>query len=70
MAEMGMQMPGRRRARVASPNVYTGLLMAAVASLAVAVVFVAMAGMRIGPGEGPMAALKVHKDSTSIKLGK
>ncbi len=70
MADMGMQMPGRRRAKAASPNVYTGLLLGAVASLAVAVVFVAMAGMKIGPGGGPMGALKVHKDSSSIQLGK
>jgi hypothetical protein len=65
-----MQMPGRNRLRAASPNVYTGLLLGAVASLATAVVFVALAGMKIGPGEGPMAALKVHKDSTSITLGR
>jgi hypothetical protein len=70
MADMGMQMPGRNRLRAASPNVYTGLLLGAVASLATAVVFVALAGMKIGPGEGPMAALKVHKDSTSITLGR
>lgn len=70
MADMGMQMPGRRRQKAASPNVYTGLLLGAVASLATAVVFVTLAGMKIGPGEGPMSALKVHKDSQSITLGK
>jgi len=70
MADMGMQMPGRRRAKAAGPNVYTGLLLGAVASLAVAVVFVMLAGMKIGPGSGPMAAFKVHKDSSSVLSGK
>ncbi len=70
MADMGMQMPGRRRLKAAMPNVYTGLLLGAVASLATAVVFVALAGMKVGPGEGPMAALKVHKDGAPITLHK
>jgi hypothetical protein len=36
MSQFGMQMPGGRGRRAASMNIYTGLLLAAVLSLAVA----------------------------------
>ena len=60
MSQLGMQMPGAQRTRTASMNVYTGLMLAAVVSLLAAVGLVFYAGMQVGPGEGPMAALKLH----------
>lgn len=62
MSQMGMQMPGRQRRRKSMPGVYAGMMLAAVASLTMAIVFVALAGMRIGPGEGVMAAINVHPE--------
>lgn len=62
MSQFAMQMPGAQRARSAPLNVYTGLLLAAVMSLAAAVGFVVYAGMQVGPGEGPMAAVKLHPE--------
>lgn len=69
MSQFGMQMPGAQRARGASMNIYTGLMLAAVVSLLAAVGFVVYAGMQIGPGEGPMAALKLHPEGR-VQLGK
>ena len=68
MSEMGMQMPGRRRPRASSPNVYTGLMLGAVACLVLAVVFVVMAGMKIGPADkGAMAPFSIHEEG-KVKL--
>lgn len=69
MSQLGMQMPGRRRTRPAAPNVYTGLLLAACAALFGAILLVALAGMNIGPGSGPMAAISLHDtDANSITI--
>ncbi|MEO1129089.1 MAG: hypothetical protein AAFX05_05190 [Planctomycetota bacterium] len=68
MSQMGMQMPGRRRQTTATPNVYTGLLLASVAALATAVVFVALAGMKIGPGGDVMGAFKIHPPDARLEL--
>jgi hypothetical protein len=69
VSQFGMQMPGAQRARGASMNIYTGLMLAAVACLLTAVGFVFYAGMQVGPGGGPMAALKVHQQGR-IDLGR
>lgn len=69
MSQLGMQMPGTYRARGASMNIYTGLMLAAVLSLVAAVGFVFYAGMQVGPGEGPMAAIKLHEPG-KVTLGK
>jgi len=69
MSQMGMQMPGRRRQAAAGPNVYTGLLLASVAALATAIVFVTLAGMKIGPGGDIMGALKIHPPDQRLDLG-
>lgn len=60
MSQFGMQMPGAQRKRNASPNVYAGLMLAAVVALGGAIGYAMLAGMKVGPGSGPMAALKLH----------
>lgn len=62
MSQLGMQMPGASRARSASMNIYTALALVMVAALSAAVGFVFYAGTLVGPGEGPMAALKLHPE--------
>lgn len=66
MSQMGMQMPGRRRPKATSPNVYTGLMLGAVACLTLAIVMVVMAGLKVGPAEGGkagvMTPLSIHED--------
>lgn len=62
MSQLGMQMPGRRRTRPATPNVYTGMLAAAAAALIGAIVLVGMAGMKVGPGTGVMSAVQIHPE--------
>ncbi|MDX2116118.1 MAG: hypothetical protein SFZ24_10950 [Planctomycetota bacterium] len=62
MSQFAMQMPGSQRRRSSTMNIYTGLLLGAVFCLAAAVGFVAYAGMQVGPGEGPLAALKFHPE--------
>jgi hypothetical protein len=52
MSQFGMQMPGGRARRAASMNIYTGLLFAAVVSLAVACGFMWMAASKVGPKKG------------------
>jgi hypothetical protein len=61
MSQMGMQMPGRARAARPKLNVYTGLMLCAVAALAFATVFAYMASSTLGPGGGFMGAFKVHE---------
>jgi len=53
MSQLGMQMPGARAQRAASPNVYTGLLFVAVVSLLAACAFVFLNGKKIAPGGQP-----------------
>lgn len=48
MSQFGMQMPGGRAQRAASPDVYTGLLFLAVAALATACVVVYMQAAKVG----------------------
>ena len=73
MSQMGMQMPGRRRPRATSPNVYTGLMLGSVACLILAVVFVFAAGRKIGPADQSgkaslMTPLQIHPDGKPVKL--
>lgn len=73
MTQMGMQMPGRRRPKATTPNVYTGLLLGAVVCLILAVVFVFSAGRKIGPADasgkaGLMTPLKIHEAGKPVKL--
>lgn len=68
MSQFAMQMPGAQRARSAPLNIYTGLILVSVVCLLAAVGFVFYAGMQVGPGGGPMAALKLHEKG-NIRLG-
>lgn len=49
MAEFGMQMPGGRKSRSATPNVYTVLLFVGTVLLAIAAGLVYRAGSIVGP---------------------
>ncbi len=49
MSQMGMQMPGGQQARRVQPDIYTGLMLFSFLALAVATVFVVLAGERVGP---------------------
>jgi len=53
MGELGMQMPAGRSRRAASMNIYTGLLFAAVAALAVACGIVWRAASMVGASGSP-----------------
>ncbi len=61
MSQLGMQMPGAQRSRRATPNVYTGLLLAAVTALAVATVIVFLQAQKVAPGEGMLDVLKLQE---------
>jgi hypothetical protein len=62
-----MQMPGAKRARRATPNVYTGLLLAAVAIMAGALVVVFLQASKVAPGSGLLDVLKLQ-DSDRVVL--
>lgn len=62
MSQMGMQMPGRARAARPKLNVYTGLMLCAVAALGFATAFAFIAGSTLGPGGGFMGAFQVHEE--------
>lgn len=49
MSQFGMQMPGGRSRRGASPDVYTGLLVVAAVCLLAACVFMFVAAGKVGP---------------------
>lgn len=49
MSQFGMQMPGGRLRRGASPDVYTALMALACAALLAACVFVFLQGAKVGP---------------------
>lgn len=68
MSQMGMQMPGRKRPKATSPNVYTGIMLGAVACLLFAVVLVFIEGQKVAdPDKGAMAPLSIQK-AGSVKL--
>lgn len=54
MSQFGMQMPGGRAAKGASPDVYTGLMFVAVVALGVAVALLWRAGTLVGPDGSPI----------------
>jgi len=49
MSQFGMQMPGGRLRRGASPDIYTGLMGLAVMALIAACVMVYIQGSKVGP---------------------
>ncbi|MAY75552.1 MAG: hypothetical protein CMJ31_12730 [Phycisphaerae bacterium] len=53
MSDFGMQMPGGRASRAASPNVYTVLMFAAIVGLGVAVGLMYRAATIVGPEGNP-----------------
>lgn len=69
MSQFGMQMPGAKRPRTSSMNIYTGLMLVAVVCLLGAVIASFRAGQMVGPGGDFMAALKIHPQG-QIQLGK
>lgn len=58
---LGMDLPGARR-RQAKPhlNEYTVLALAACVMLGAAIGIVAVSAMKVGPGDGVMAPIKLH----------
>ncbi len=72
MSQFGMQMPGGRGARVASPNAYTAILFFAVVALAVATALMWQAGTKVATPGGAMSPLMGIQDpptrSTPIRL--
>ncbi len=74
MSQFGMQMPGGRAGRAASPNAYTAILAFAVISLAVATAVMWQAGTQVATPGGAMAPLMGIQDvptrSTPIRLPK
>jgi hypothetical protein len=72
MSQFGMQMPGGRGARTASPNAYTAILFFAVVSLALATAMMWQAGTKVAKPGGAMAPLMGIQDpptrSTPIQL--
>jgi len=54
MSQFGMQMPGGRGARGATPDVYTALMFVSVVALGVAVGLVWVAGSSVGPDGSPL----------------
>ena len=68
MSQLGMQMPGRKRTRPATVNVYTGMLLAASGALIAAIVLVGTAAMKVGPGDGIMSAIEMHPESGRVRL--
>jgi hypothetical protein len=70
MSQFGMQMPGGRARRMASMDVYTGLLFCAVLALGVACGFVYKAAVRAAPGGGsPFQLHDKPRPDQSLKLG-
>lgn len=61
MADYGMQLPGGRARRGASPDVYTGLAFAAVVFLIAACVMMWRAGTTVGVGGSPFQLQEVGK---------
>ena len=67
MSQFGMQMPGGRGARGASPDVYTALMFVAVVALGVAVGVVWFAGGKVGP-DG--SAIELHENGIQLSDGR
>lgn len=65
MSQFGMQMPGGRRRGGSTPDVYTGLLFLAVASLAAACLVLYFSGKAVAPEGNP---LSMHEPGGTINL--
>jgi len=70
MSQLGMTMPGAQRVQRPRPNVYTGLLLAAVIALAAACAIVYLQGAKIAPQDDPLGPLKTHPEGQRIDLGR
>lgn len=66
MSQFGMQMPGGRMRRGATPDIYTGLMALAVVALIVACAMVYMQGAKVG-ADGSAIGLQ---DPARISLSK
>lgn len=65
MSQFGMQMPGGRQQRGATPDVYTALMFLGVVSMGVAVAMLWMAGTKVAPdGKMPFEI----QDPNNIRL--
>jgi len=69
MSQLGMQMPGAKRSRRATPNVYTGLLLGAVAIMAGALVVVFIQAQKVAPGEGLLDVFKLQDPERVVLPG-
>jgi hypothetical protein len=67
MSQFGMQMPGGRGKRHASPDVYTALAVLATAFLITACVVMYMAGSAIGKGGSPIGIQEPGKIEFAAK---
>ncbi|GAB4545369.1 MAG: hypothetical protein Tsb0013_03170 [Phycisphaerales bacterium] len=65
MSQFGMQMPGGRRARGSSPDVYTGLMFVGVVSMIIAVAMLWVAGSKVSPTGNPF---DLQAKDGSVKL--
>ncbi len=65
MSQFGMQMPGGRQQRGASPDVYTALMFLGVVAMGVAVAMLWIAASKVSPEGNP---LKIQ-DPSRIILG-
>jgi hypothetical protein len=54
MSQFGMQMPGGRQNKGASPDVYTALMFLGVVAMGVAVAMLWVAGTKVSPDGNPM----------------
>tara|TARA_R110002072_G_scaffold42064_21_gene118816 strand:- start:71519 stop:71719 length:201 start_codon:yes stop_codon:yes gene_type:complete len=61
MSQFGMQMPGGRQNKGATPDVYTALMFVGVVAMAVAVGMLWVAGTKISPDGNPLKIQEPHK---------
>ena len=64
MSQFGMQMPGGRAQRGATPDVYTGLMALAVAALLAACILVFLQGSKLGADNSAIGL----QDPNNIRL--
>ncbi len=64
MTQFGMQMPGGRQNRGASPDVYTALMFLGVVAMGVAVAMLWIAGSKVSPDGMPLSV----QDADRIEL--
>jgi hypothetical protein len=64
MSQFGMQMPGGRQNKGATPDVYTALMFLGVVAMGVAVAMLWIAGTKVAPDGNPLKIQEPH----NIKL--